>query len=62
MMRAALQGERGRINRKGVVTLKPFGVILERDGGPSISGMKPPNQAGFVLPINMDFHAHVLVR
>jgi len=32
MLHSTLQGERGRINRKGVVTLKPFGVILERDG------------------------------
>jgi hypothetical protein len=31
MMRAALQGKRGRINRKGAIMLKPSGVILERN-------------------------------
>ncbi|HEY5041951.1 MAG TPA: hypothetical protein VIK53_08105 [Verrucomicrobiae bacterium] len=32
MMRAALQGERGGINRESGVTLKPSGVILKRNG------------------------------
>jgi hypothetical protein len=62
MMHSALQGERRGINREGGVTLKPFGVILERNGLPAFSGMKPSHQLGFALPINMDFHAHDLAR
>ena len=62
MMRTALQGERCRINGKGVVTLKPFGAYSNETDDPRSAAWSRPTKMGFALPINMDFHAHGLVR
>lgn len=58
MMRAPLKRERCGINRKGIVTLKPFGRILERNCRASVRRMEPPHKMGLALPVNMDFEAH----
>ena len=62
MMRAPLERERCRVNRKGIVTLKPFGRILKRNRRASVSRMESPHKMGLSLPVNMDFEAHVRGR
>src|SRR5439155_22694396 len=45
-------------NRKGSITLKPFGRILKRNGRSSFRRVKPSHEVGFTPPINMDLEAH----
>jgi hypothetical protein len=62
MMSAALQRKRCGVNSEGVNPLEPFGLILKRDGRTLFSPVKPPNEVGLPLPINMDFQVHVRGR
>lgn len=62
MMRAALQWKCCGINGKGVITVKPFGHILKRDGRATFGGMETTHKMSLPLPIKMDFQAHGLAR
>ena len=62
MMCAALQRKRCRINGESIVTLKPFGRILKRDGRAAFGGVETTHKMSLPLPINMDFQAHGLAR